>query len=975
MGRTGVRPVDDTPVPVLQPVLTPGDAAAATAGNLPAPSAIAGRATSAASEERRQIRFLQWNCEGVRTSLPFLPQGELQQFDIVVLTETWATVPTVVQNFYIAECLARQAAGPGRPSGGVAVMYNHKLGSNTRVVAHEDNCVVLAGDKLNLIAIYSSPSERLTDFIEKVSRCLDSVDLVRPTVLCGDLNSPLDKPNGTRYRVLLRTIQDRGFWIVTNPSQHTYVGPQGSSTIDMFATNIPHEYANYEGIQINLTAFGVKPHLPVALKISVPLNEQKQRRAGLGKAIDVNRLVELSGKVLPPPPHIAVEEYSREIVKILHDSVLQRPRKRGVPWMNSGLRAAKRYIIQAYILSQRQPLMRPFYLFHNREYKKLVRDAKLNHAASEERRLIMEAMQHQYKWLKTDRRIVACPIPAEELEAFFREMYNSSNTIPTEVQLLTSVWDEFTSTAREELARQISMEEVADAIMRSGNGKAPGPDQVRNEHLKQAMVLVPALQTLFNAAYNSGVIPEIWRELILSVIPKGKGDPLLPSSWRGIAKKSVIYKLMSSIFSRRLETYLDAVQELPEEQHGFRKGKSTMTACAVLLNSIQRHLRHKDLPLYAVFVDFKSAFDTASRRLIIEKLCQVGVPSTVLQLLVAILGEGKVMLDDGVSEHEALPQTTGVAQGDNLSPLLFSVLISDLPRVIRDRHKHVDVLLYADDLVLYSRSRFHLQQSLATLQRYVDSNHLVINVAKTKAMKFRRGGRLAANDALRLSTNSIDYVGYFPYLGVELTSSGTSFSRHIRERVRKGFLAFHAIHKPEQLSLSTAMALFDLKVGPTVSYGIEVIWPHLTKANMAQLDRVKAAFLKRALGVHRTSRNRLVYLISEAPLFVEDLLRRFNLPRTAAYEEHILEWEEKMADVDTDFFNTRAFLTNGWKEPCHEHRHIILRFAMHGFHHKICSTQGFHEANERCLCRLCGALCRTYHLQECRNPVPLCNLI
>lgn len=52
------------------------------------------------------------------------------------------------------------------------------------------------------------------------------------------------------------------------------------------------------------------------------------------------------------------------------------------------------------------------------------------------------------------------------------------------------------------------------------------------------------------------------------------------------------------------------------------------------------------------------------------------------------------------------------AQGDNLSQLLFSFLIRDLPERIVSRHPILKVLFYAVDLVIYSTSRFHLQQKV-----------------------------------------------------------------------------------------------------------------------------------------------------------------------------------------------------------------------------------------------------------------------
>ena len=79
-----------------------------------------------------------------------------------------------------------------------------------------------------------------------------------------------------------------------------------------------------------------------------------------------------------------------------------------------------------------------------------------------------------------------------------------------------------------------------------------------------------------------------------------------------------------------------------------------------------------------------------------------------------------------------------------------------MPRLITSRHNVVKIPQYTDDPVLFSRSRFHLQQSLATVNGYVQrvQGGLEINREKTEAMKFRRGGRLAANDEIRLEAGA-----------------------------------------------------------------------------------------------------------------------------------------------------------------------------------------------------------------------------
>jgi len=148
--------------------------------------------------------------------------------------------------------------------------------------------------------------------------------------------------------------------------------------------------------------------------------------------------------------------------------------------------------------------------------------------------------------------------------------------------------------------------------------------------------------------------------------------------------------------------------------------------------------------------------------------------------------------------------------------------------------------MYADDLVLFSRSRFHLQQALATLTATTREIGLAINRTKTEAIKFRKGGRLAVRDELHLEGNALKYVSAFVYLGVTLTPTGTSFSRHIRDRVRKAQLAMATIKTPQKLSIRTALQLFSLKIAPTAAYGIQAIWRWLSKSDLERLESVKA---------------------------------------------------------------------------------------------------------------------------------------
>ena len=605
--------------------------------------------------------------------------------------------------------------------------------------------------------------------------------------------------------------------------------------------------------------------------------------------------------------------------------------------------------------------MKPLHGILKSQYRRTLQDARLHYLEKQEDKLVHQTAKEPHKWLRRTKP-PACPISATVLIDHFRDMYAAADTVPCSVPSFVCVWDELTSMRRKALMANFDVFEVLQAMERLQSNKAAGPDGIRNEHLRSTTVLAPCWTALFNAWLRNGCLPRKWGVALLSVIPKGKDDPTLPSSWRAIAKKSCCYKLLALLITRRLSRYLEACNCIPPEQHGFRAGRSTITAIDILLQEVHSVLRNPGVALYAVYVDFKSAFDTAPRDRILAKLAECGVPPNILQLMKAILQENSVSIDDGVALLPPFAQTTGVAQGDNLSPLLFSLLLNDLPARVQESRGHVSTLLYADDLVVFGRSRFHVQQALARLAAYAQEAGLTINLGKTEAMKFRRGGRLAATDSFHIGGSAIRYVNSFKYLGVVLPTNGRSFNEHIIDRTRRALVASVDIRTPARLSLQTALRLFTMKIAPVAAYGIQAVWAHLSKAQLEMIDRVKPAFLKRCLGLHSSALNRLVYLLCGTPLFIEDLRDQFQLPATAAYSEFISMWETKMAEIDPEFYNTGAMTNDAWKGVNRINRHVVVRYAIHGFHHSLCRTEGFHLPNDICQCKKCGGgACTKYH--------------
>ena len=81
----------------------------------------------------------------------------------------------------------------------------------------------------------------------------------------------------------------------------------------------------------------------------------------------------------------------------------------------------------------------------------------------------------------------------------------------------------------------------------------------------------------------------------------------------------------------------------------------------------------------------------------------------------------------GTCLSKPFPITSGVLQGEPLSPLLFSLFLADIEAYFRDRgasginlDNRVDLLmlLYADDLVVFAESEADVRRKLQILYQY-----------------------------------------------------------------------------------------------------------------------------------------------------------------------------------------------------------------------------------------------------------------
>jgi hypothetical protein len=224
------------------------------------------------------------------------------------------------------------------------------------------------------------------------------------------------------------------------------------------------------------------------------------------------------------------------------------------------------------------------------------------------------------------------------------------------------------------LDRRFSMEELEIVIRELDRGSAPGSSGVGNDVILELVEVVGCKRfvlNLFNTCLDGGSIPAAWNHCEMFILYKGKGDPLLPSSYRAIALLEAFVKLYERLLCHRLQQWASDLEIIPPSQFGFRAASGTLDAVFVLWKLILHFVKLKKGILFVAVIDFKSAFSSVDRVLLFSRLAQLGLSRKFGCALHSPFEGNTFQLRLGNGVTKIFPVTTGLKEGSVLSPLLF----------------------------------------------------------------------------------------------------------------------------------------------------------------------------------------------------------------------------------------------------------------------------------------------------------------
>ena len=214
-----------------------------------------------------------------------------------------------------------------------------------------------------------------------------------------------------------------------------------------------------------------------------------------------------------------------------------------------------------------------------------------------------------------------------------------------------------------------------------------------------------------------------------------------------------------------------------------------------------------------------------------------------------------------------------------MSPLLFNIFISDLPKTLDDINsnpihidetKTINSIIWADDLLLLSETENGLNNMLSNLNKYTKDNLIDVNLEKTKCMIFNKTGRMIRRD-FWFENKKVEMVRKYKYLRFLITPS-INLHTALTDLKDRGLRALGAIKTKLGINfrkhIPITIHLFDSLVKPILLYASD-FWGCLKLPKVNPIENLHIKFCKDLLGVQIQTTNLGVLLeLGRLPLCI-----------------------------------------------------------------------------------------------------------
>ena len=456
-------------------------------------------------------------------------------------------------------------------------------------------------------------------------------------------------------------------------------------------------------------------------------------------------------------------------------------------------------------------------------------------------------------------------------QTYFSDIYSEFESDEFDTTFYDNINNKFISLLEKETSEissdvnTITFDEIKTQIKSLKRRKAPGPDNVMNEHLIHGgEMIVKCLCNLFNSMLSCEYVPQGLKHGLIIPLHKGnnksKSDP---NNYRAITLTSSIGKLYEKIILSRIENTLEENGTIfPHKcQFGFRKGYGTIPAIFTIKELINYYINNGS-DILACFLDNAKAFDRIWQNGLLVKLYDIGVTGKIWKIIVQTYkgATAQIKYCNFLSDKFQIKQ--GVGQGRVMSSWMFSLFIDGLMYALDELNLGIMIgnirissLLLADDTTLLAASAKSMQSLLDCVNQYANKWRLTYNAKKSTGVIFQSKKKDIHNISFMLGNLQIAISNDVLYLGTVINAQCNakgSIDKSCKKLRYSMFTLKDVGIKPYGMAPCSIKRIYERVVLPGVLYGSET-WGHLSNNDIQTLDLNERKFVRYILNLECTS--------------------------------------------------------------------------------------------------------------------------
>ena len=368
------------------------------------------------------------------------------------------------------------------------------------------------------------------------------------------------------------------------------------------------------------------------------------------------------------------------------------------------------------------------------------------------------------------------------------------------------------------LTRPVTLNDLKQ-IIKDMKNKAPGESGIKKIMLiNLPEVALIKYKDIINATLSIGYFPIILKNGIIILIPKPGKDGKNPINYRPITLLELPGKILERVLNNRLQRYCEDNNVFHSCQFGFRKGRGTDVAITTLYEIIALNQKWKD-HANVVCRDISKAFDKIWIDGLKYKIIQQdNLPQIMKKILASYVTDRTAQIRINTYIGNKFQLESGVPQGGILSPTMFILYTSDIPRAGANS---MDIL-FADDVTQVIENKNNDRQQLAIdtereikrINDYESKWKIMTNTTKFKVLSVSKSRPTQVN----VNNRVIPFANAVGVLGLNLRRTG--FVSHITGRINLAKTQTNKITRFKELKDTTKLHLYKALIRPILEYPV-----------------------------------------------------------------------------------------------------------------------------------------------------------